>query len=136
LLLLLLLPLLLLPLLPLLLLLLLLLPLLLLLVKRLTSLNCTMCGCTKQQWLMISRSTYLVTCSHGARCETLSMCVHLCKCLPAVLLPPAGHAAATAARGSGGHPYHRAAAGAAAEPSGQASKHFPTVPSSPSRHAL
>jgi hypothetical protein len=31
--------------------------------QPLTSLNCTICGCTRSRWLMISRSTYLVTCA-------------------------------------------------------------------------
>lgn len=30
--------------------------------RQCTSLNWTMCGCTSCLWLMISRSTYLVTC--------------------------------------------------------------------------
>ena len=34
-----------------------------------TSLNCTMWGCIKDLWFMISRSTYLVTCRHQAGSE-------------------------------------------------------------------
>lgn len=38
----------------------------------LTSLNCTMCGCTRSRWLRISRSTYLVTWGRGGGARSLS----------------------------------------------------------------